>query len=168
MLAFSDSPAHNHTPQIDSARRCASQFSLALSFYMIKPSTSISEIVSGFFDSFDNRKNRVPDFSLFTMYFVDGSVIANRSNTGVEIWSLHEFWKPRIELLTGGRLTEFHEWETESETSIFNGIAIRCSTYQKAGLLDGLPYDGIGTKCFQFALTPDGWRITYVLWEDQE
>jgi hypothetical protein len=135
---------------------------------MSDPSTLISELVSGFFDSFDNRNNRIPDFNLFTSYFLEDSVIGNRTNTDINIWSLRDFWEPRNELLTGGRLTEFHEWETEFETSIFDGIAIRHCTYQKEGLLDGLPYGGIGTKCFQLALTPDGWRIAYILWEDRE
>lgn len=135
---------------------------------MTEPRTSIDEVVSGFFDSFDNRMNRIPDFDLFATFFVEGSVIGNRTNAGVSIWSLREFWGPRIELLTGGRLTEFHEWETESEMSILGGIAFRRSSYQKDGFLDGHPYQGAGTKCFQFALTPDGWRITSVLWEDHE
>lgn len=135
---------------------------------MTEPSTSIDEIVSGFFCSFDNRRGRVPDFDLFRTFFVADSVIGNRTEARVTIWSLPDFWRPRNELLTGGRLIEFHEWETASETSIFDGIAVRHSSYQKEGLLDGLPYKGAGTKCFQFALTPDGWRIVYVLWEDQE
>ena len=134
---------------------------------MSEPSKSIGEVVSGFFDAFDNRKGRVPDYDSFRLHFAEGSVIGKRTDAGVEIWSLHQFWEPRSELLTSGRLTEFHEWETESETSIFNGIAIRCSNYQKEGSLDDLPYHGEGTKCFQFALTPDGWRITHVLWEDR-
>lgn len=135
---------------------------------MTGPRTSIDELVSGLFHSFDNRMDRAPDFDLFLTWFVEDSVIGNRTDAGVSIWSLRDFWEPRKELLTSGRLTGFHEWESESETSIFNGIAVRRSSYQKEGLLDGNPYQGGGTKCFQFALTPDGWRITSVIWEDHE
>lgn len=135
---------------------------------MNEPTKSIGEVVSEFYDAFDNRKGRDPDYVSFSLHFAEGSVIGKRTDAGVEIWSLREFWEPRSELLTSGRLTEFHEWETKSETSIFNGIAIRYSSYQKNGSLDGRPYRGEGTKCFQFALTPEGWRITHVLWEDRE
>jgi len=144
-------------------RRCR-----ALPICMIETSTSISEIVSGFYDSFDNRNDRFPDFDLFESLFVENPSIGNRTNTEVRIWSPGDFWSPRYELLTGGRLTDFHEWETDFETSIFDGIAMRHSSYRKRGLLDGLPYGGVGTKCFQFAQTPDGWRIAHLLWEDQE
>ena len=58
--------------------------------------------------------------------------------------------------------------ETDSNTSIINRIAIHRSGYEKEGFLDGHPYAGVGTKFFQLALTPDGWRIIYQLWEDQE
>jgi hypothetical protein len=135
---------------------------------MTEPLTDINNIVSSFFDSFDNRKARVPNFDHFSNLFVEDSVIGNRANAGVTLWSLHDFWKPRNELLSNGRLCEFHEWETDSDTSIINGIAIRRSGYEKEGFLDGHPYAGVGTKFFQLALTPDDWRIVYLLWEDQE
>jgi len=135
---------------------------------MTEAHDSINKIISIFYESFDNRNGRLPNFSRFQSCFEKGSSIGNRSDEEVRIWSLHDFWEPRYELLTGGRLREFHEWETAFETHVFNGIAMRHSSYQKNGKLDGLPYAGAGTKCFHLALTPEGWRITNVLWEDQE
>ena len=134
---------------------------------MTESLTNIDKLVTSFFELFDNRRNRVPNYDLFKEHFVEDSVIGYRTEAGVTIWPLHEFWEPREELLTGGRLADFHEWEVDSETSISNGIASRRSSYQKEGLLDGLPYTGKGTKIFQLALVPDGWRIAYLLWEDQ-
>ncbi|NKB36229.1 MAG: DUF4440 domain-containing protein [Gammaproteobacteria bacterium] len=135
---------------------------------MSKSLNSIDNIVKEFFRSFDNRENRVPNYDLFANCFVEGCVIGNRTDSGVSIWSIEEFWQPREELLINGRLTEFHEWETESDTSIFNGIACRQSTYQKEGVLDGVPFTGGGTKMFQLVLTQDAWRVVYLLWEDRE
>ena len=129
---------------------------------------NINNVTTAFFDAFDNRQNRIPDFDQFKKCFVEGSVIGKRTDTEVKVWSLSDFWKPRNELLIDGKLTEFHEWEVKPETSIFNGIAIRHCSYQKEGILDGLPYAGVGTKCFQFVLTQGGWRIAYLLWEDDE
>jgi hypothetical protein len=37
------------------------------------------------------------------------------------------FIAPRAALLTGGRLTDFHEWETEGRTEIAGGLATRWS-----------------------------------------
>ena len=130
--------------------------------------TDIDKLITGFFDCFDNRISQIPDFEHFSGHFVKDSVIGKRTDADVILWSLDEFWQPRNEQLKGRRLKQFHEWETDAETSIFNGIATRKCYYEKAGFLDGQPYAGMGTKCFQLALTPDGWRIIYLLWEDQE
>ena len=135
---------------------------------MKEPGIHIDDLVSMFFDTFDNRGGRVPDYDVFRLAFAEGAVIGKRSSDGVELWSLREFWEPRSALLTSGKLMDFHEWETESTTTILDGVAVRSCTYQKEGLLDGLPYRGEGTKCFQFALTRGGWCITHVLWEDRE
>ena len=83
------------------------------------------------------------------------------------MWSVADFWAPRNELLTNGRLVDFHEWETGADTSIEMGIASRQSSYEKAGLLDDLPYTGEGIKMFQFAMTENGWRIASLFWEDR-
>ena len=128
----------------------------------------IEILVKSFFDSFDNRGGRRPNFDQFKALFADGATIGKRNLEEVAIWPLRKFWDPRANLLTGGSLTEFHEWETHSRTSIMSGIATRYCDYEKEGLLNGALYKGKGTKLIQFASTPDGWRITSVLWEDQE
>ena len=61
---------------------------------------------------------------------------------------------------------DFHEWEAASTTEVFAGIATRTSRYGKSGTLDGRPYGGAGTKCFQFAQLDEGWRITALAWVD--
>ena len=37
----------------------------------------------------------------------------------------------------------------------------------KAGLMDGAPYGGGGTKHISLVLTEAGWRIVSVAWEDE-
>lgn len=127
----------------------------------------IDQLIAGFFESFDNRAGRVPDFDRFRAHFVAGAAIGNLGPEGVRIWSLQEFWEPRCRLLTEGTLTDFHEWETSAETTIVHGLATRRSSYEKAGLLNGTVYAGTGTKCFQLASTGTGWRIAFLLWEDR-
>ena len=133
---------------------------------MNESTNKIDRLIANFFSSFDNRDSRIPNFDHFQSYFVEGAVIGNRTSERVRIWSLTQFWKPRIELLSGGGLTEFHEWETDSKTSVVEGLAFRQSSYEKDGFLNGNPYKGTGVKFFQLALTVEGWRIAYMLWED--
>ena len=66
-----------------------------------------------------------------------------------------------------GRLVEFSEWETSERTEITGGIASRFGEYRKSGILDGVPFEGGGTKTIQFVRPPDGWRIAAFAWHDE-
>ncbi|WP_146646609.1 DUF4440 domain-containing protein [Labilithrix luteola] len=100
------------------------------------------------------------------MLFASNATIATHSGRGVQITTPDEFVRPRIELLTSGRLVEFHEWETQSENEILGSLAVRRSRYEKSGRLDGQPYAGVGTKFFQLAQIDEAWRIVSLAWID--
>ena len=128
----------------------------------------INQLITEFFQSFDNRRGCICSFDDFKSRFVEGAKIGNRTSEALNIWSLSEFWTPREELLSGGGLCNFHEWETKSNTSIIKGLSSRESFYEKDGVFDNSPYKGTGVKFFQLALTPDGWRISHLIWEDYQ
>ena len=52
-------------------------------------------------------------------------------------------------------------------TQTIDGIVDRMPRYGKAGLLDGIPYGGSGTKCFHLVSHGSGWRITSLAWVDE-
>lgn len=83
------------------------------------------------------------------------------------MYTVEEFIEPRQQLLAEGRLVNFNEWETSERTKTVGAIASRFSEYRKSGILDGVPFEGGGTKTMQFVLTPDGWRIAAVSWCDR-
>jgi hypothetical protein len=128
--------------------------------------TEIDEVVSRFFAVFDNRAGRVPEAQAFAVLFAPNATIATHSGGSVQITTPDEFVRPRIELLTSGRLVEFHEWETQSESEILGSLAVRRSRYEKSGRLDGQPYAGHGTKFFQLAQLGEAWRIVSLAWID--
>ena len=80
--------------------------------------------------------------------------------------TVESFIAPRKALLTGGRLVDFHEWETEAETHVSGALAVWIGAYRKSGLMDGAPYGDGGTKHISLVLTEQGWRIVSVAWED--
>ena len=125
------------------------------------------KLISSFFFVFDNREGKIPEFSELEKLISPDAVIYKRNGNSIEKMSLEEFWKPREEILTNGTLTEFYEWETESQTSIFSGIASRISSYKKEGLFNGEPYSGEGIKHFQLLLSNDKWKIVSIIWEDK-
>jgi hypothetical protein len=128
----------------------------------------IDKLVAGFFSAFDNRNGVAPGLSTLLGYFAEKAVIARSSGLDVQLYTAAEFALPRIELLSGGTLVNFHEAETSSTTNIFGAIAMRTSRYRKAGLLNGSPCVGVGTKSFQLVALGSGWRIASLAWADDE
>lgn len=126
----------------------------------------IEVLIARFFSVFDNREGAVPRLEDVTDCFTEKATIAHRTGARTELCSPAEFAIPRIELLTGGTLLQFHEWEVSSATQVFDGIAARISRYRKSGLLNGSEYSGSGTKCFQLAEVGVGWRIASLAWVD--
>ena len=126
----------------------------------------IDDVVRRFFAGFDNRNGRVPRISYFDSLFATPSVIASHSGSVPVICTVDEFARPRVELLSSGRLVNFSEWETEAETQVIGSLAVRRSRYSKSGRLDGRPYEGTGTKFFQLAHFDGNWRIVALSWAD--
>jgi hypothetical protein len=126
----------------------------------------IDTLIAAFYSTFDNRNGARPTLTDVTDCFADKAVIARRSNVGTDLYTPEEFALPRIALLTGGALLDFHEWEVDATTQVFDGIAVRTSRYSKSGLFNGEDYGGHGTKCFQLVEMSSGWRIASFAWVD--
>jgi hypothetical protein len=128
--------------------------------------SQIDTLIEQFFSAFDNRGGNRPGIADLDCLFTQKAVIVHSQEEGVVISSLQEFAQPRIELLNSGKLIDFHEWETTSETKIFDSLATRVSTYEKNGLLNGDPYSGGGTKLFNLVIIDSEWRIASLSWLD--
>jgi hypothetical protein len=127
---------------------------------------SIDEVIGRFFAAFDNRDERVPAIESFDSIFAANAVVASHSGSSVSICTVQDFARPRIELLSSGRLLNFFEWEIDADNVVIGSLAVRRSRYSKSGHLDGRPYTGSGTKFFQLALLEHAWRIVALSWAD--
>ena len=128
----------------------------------------IDKLIGAFFSAFDNRNGAAPELAAILGCFAEKSVIARSAGAETQLYTAMEFAAPRIELLSSGTLLDFHEAEDSSTTNIVGNIAIRTSRYRKAGLLNGSPYGGAGTKLFQLVALESGWRILSLAWTDDE
>jgi hypothetical protein len=126
----------------------------------------VDAVISRFYAAFDNREGRVPTEEAMVGLFVPAAVIAKQTPAGFETTGALQFAAPRVALLRSGELTGFHEWETESGTQVAGDLALRTSRYEKAGVFNGQPYAGRGTKFFQLLRTAQGWRILSLAWAD--
>jgi hypothetical protein len=129
-------------------------------------STQVDDLIRRFFAAFDNRGGRIPTSAGMATLFSEKAVVAKHHGDQCALFSPEEFLSPRIDLLTNGALTEFHEWETSAQTSMFGSLALRVSRYEKAGFHDATPYAGSGTKVFQLAKCNHVWKIVALSWID--
>ncbi|MCT9107561.1 nuclear transport factor 2 family protein [Streptomyces mirabilis] len=126
----------------------------------------IDAIAAEFFGAFDNRGGKAADAARIRRLVIPGGVIV-LTGPKYTVYTVDEFIEPRERLLADGRLVEFSEWEISERTEIASDIASRFGEYRKAGILDGEPFEGGGTKTIQFVRTPEGWRIAAFSWYDQ-
>ena len=126
----------------------------------------IDAVTAEFFGAFDNRGGRTADVDRIRRLMLPGGVIVSTGPT-LTVYTVEEFIEPRRTLLSAGGLVEFTEWETSERTDIAGDVASRFCEYRKSGVLDGEPFEGVGTKSIQFARTAAGWRISAVAWHDR-
>ncbi len=126
----------------------------------------IGALTREFFGAFTNKGRLPPDVDRLYRLLIPQAVITKRAGPDCEIYDVKQFIEPRRQLLTGGRLVDFEEAETSGRTDFFGGIAQRFCRYRKAGVLDGRPFTGTGTKSMQFIKLDGEWRISAVAWED--
>ncbi len=103
-----------------------------------------------------------------TRLFADTAAISVHRAAALELYSPDEFAAPRVQLLAGGTLLGFHEWEVDATTRVLGPVATRVSAYAKAGRLNGVDFTGSGTKVFQLVKLAGCWRILALSWFDRE
>jgi RimJ/RimL family protein N-acetyltransferase len=128
---------------------------------------NIDQLTKSFYSIFKNSNNQKPDWSLIHTICLPETIIIKSSNKE-EIYNLNTFVEPRKKILSDGTLTEFEEYETVEETRILDNIAQRYSYFQKQGYLNKTYFEEKGNKLFQYVKTTNGWKISSVLWEDQQ
>ena len=126
----------------------------------------IEALIAAFYAAFDNRGGRKPAAEPLRALFAEAATVTRVTDDEAQTWTADEFIAPRIALLNGGGLADFHEWEVESRTRVETNIASRRSLYEKQGMLDGADYRGAGRKFIQLHRAAGAWRISSVLWED--
>jgi hypothetical protein len=70
-------------------------------------------------------------------------------------------------MVDSGQLTEFFEAERTNVTEVFGKVAHRFSSYEKRGVTNGVAAEALGMVSTQFIMTPAGWRISAMVWDDE-
>lgn len=128
---------------------------------------SISEITDAFFNVFTNKGKNAELDALKNICHAD-ALFSNINRPGISVSNLPSFIKARKVLLADGTLREFEEKEICYDTRIFHSMAVRCSEYQKSGILNEKHFVQKGKKIFQFIKDGTNWKIHSVVWEDED
>ena len=125
----------------------------------------IDNLVKLFFSIFTN-KGKPAKIETLKQLCTEKIIISKNTIDQTEINDLETFIKPRIIILTNGKLVDFEEIELSETTVIKNNIAQRVSEYRKKGILNGNEFSETGTKMFQFLKIEGHWKISSLIWND--
>jgi hypothetical protein len=128
---------------------------------------AIADLVRTFFAAFTSGPDSPARLDALRAVFLPEAVIVRTCGREPAVYGVDSFIAPRQELLSGGTLTDFSEWELAGHTEIFGDIAHHFGSYAKAGVQDGTPFTGRGMKTLQLVRTSAGWRISAAAWDDE-
>lgn len=128
---------------------------------------ALAGIVRTFFAAFTSGPDCAVRLDALRAVFLPEAVIVRTCGGEPAVYGVEGFIAPRQQLLTGGSLVDFREWEVWGQTEVFGDIAQHFCSYAKAGVQDGIPFTGRGMKTLQFVRTPAGWRISAAAWDDE-
>jgi RimJ/RimL family protein N-acetyltransferase len=128
----------------------------------------IDRLTHKFFRIFSNTNGQEPPLDTISELCLAKALIIKKAGLTEEVYNLESFIAPRKKILNDGTLTEFEEKEISGQTIVSGTIAQRSSVFRKQGILNHKAFEQKGHKFFQFIKTIEGWRISSVIWQDEE
>lgn len=128
---------------------------------------AIADLLQTFFAAFTSGPDCVTRLDALRKAFLPQAVIIRTCGGEPTVYGVDSFIAPRQELLSGGALLDFREWELSGRTEVFGDIAQHFCSYAKEGAQDGKSFTGRGMKTVQLVRTSAGWRISAVAWDDE-
>lgn len=127
----------------------------------------VKRLTNEFFRAVSFETGRKPSYANIHELFIESGLLIKNSGATPEISTVLQFIEPRQASVDAGELTRFHEAELSEVTEIFGNVAHRFSAYAKSGTLSGVLFEARGMISTQFILTPVGWKISSMAWDDE-
>jgi hypothetical protein len=129
--------------------------------------SELDHLIAKFFRAVSFESGETPPYDNIPSLFVEPGLLIKNSATTPEISTVRQFLEPRQAMVAAGELTRFRESELSETTEIFGNVAHRFSAYAKSGTLKGVPFEARGMISTQFVLTPTGWKMSAMAWDDE-
>jgi hypothetical protein len=127
----------------------------------------LARLAAAFFAAVSFEDGGQPAYETIRDLFIDRGLLIRNTGDAPEVTSVDEFIAPRAELVASGALTSFYEGELEAVDQVFGTVAHRWCTYEKRGVQNGAAFAARGAISTQFVLTPHGWRMSSMAWDDE-
>jgi hypothetical protein len=127
----------------------------------------LERLSNEFFRAVSFELGESPPYNLIRDLFIERGLLIKNTGITPEISSIDQFIEPRQAMVDSGDLTRFNETELHKTTEIFGNVAHRFSAYAKSGILKGIPFEARGMISTQFVLTPNGWKMSSMAWDDE-
>ena len=127
----------------------------------------LERLSSEFFRAVSFEHGESPPYSVIRDLFIERGLLIKNTGTTPEISSIDQFIEPRQAMVDAGDLTRFNEAELHQTTELFGNVAHRFSAYEKSGTMKGVPFEARGMISTQFVLTPQGWKMSSMAWDDE-
>ena len=129
--------------------------------------SNLDILTATFFRAVSFKHGEMPHYDeVYNLFITEGLLIKNSMDTP-EISSISQFIESRRKLVVSGQLSSFTEFEQSEITEIFGNVAHRFSTYEKSGTLNGAMFNTKGIISTQFIMTPLGWKMSAMAWDDE-
>jgi hypothetical protein len=120
-----------------------------------------------FFAAVSFQPGARPAYDRLVELFVPGGTLVDNTPESIEVCTVPDFVRPREDMVRRGALTAFHEAEEAYATVVVGRLAHRSSVYRKRAVRDGTVLEARGWISTQLLLSPAGWRISSMAWEDE-
>lgn len=127
----------------------------------------LDKLTAEFFRAVSFEEGATPPYENLHALFIEAGLLIKNSGTTPEISTVSRFIEPRLVSVRSGELTRFNEMELSETTRIFGNVAHRFNSYAKSGTMKGIPFEARGMISTQFILTPSGWKISAMAWDDE-
>ena len=127
----------------------------------------LERLSSEFFRAVSFEHGETPPYRVIRDLFIERGLLIKNTGTTPEILSIDQFIEPRQAMVDAGELTRFSETELHQTTELFGNVAHRFSAYEKSGTMKGVPFEARGMISTQFVLTPQGWKMISMAWDDE-
>ena len=129
--------------------------------------SELERLTAEFFRAVSFEADGAPPYDNMYALFIESGLLIKNTGATPEISSVRQFIEPRLAMVRAGELTRFREVELSETTNVFGNVAHRFSAYAKSGTMKGVPFEGRGMISSQFILTPEGWKISAMAWDDE-